>query len=192
MLVARFCGWKPWAVTKLVGITNSGDVLVTTTNPLSISVAGFEDFSAIEPAWWRLLNDQQTLDYRGSVNELRGRLNTERVTRFLESRIRQGRLIVARFEEELVGICTISPDGFLLDSPVQVWDIADVWVEPHARRKGVATEMIKHCEHECQMRGASEVRLTVYAMNEAGLGLYRSLGYEINSYSLSKNLNPTG
>ena len=101
-------------------------------------------------------------------------------------------MIIARFEGELVGICTISPDGFLLDSPVQVWDIADVWVEPHARRKGVATEMIKHCEHECQMRGASEVRLTVYAMNEAGLGLYQSLGYEINSYSLSKNLNPTG
>ena len=102
-------------------------------------MAGFEDFSAIEPAWWRLLNDQQTLDYRGSVNELRGRLNTERVTRFLESRIRQGRLIIARFEGELVGICTISPDGFLLDSPVQVWDIADVWVEPHARRKGAVS-----------------------------------------------------
>ena len=190
--MARFCGWKPRVVTRLAGITNSGDVLVTTTNPLSISVAGFDDFSAIEPAWWRLLNDQQNLDYRGSVNELRGQLNTERVTRFLESRIRQGRLIVARFDGELVGICTISPDGFLLDSSVQVWDIADVWVEPHARRKGVATAMIKHCEHECQMRGASEVRLSVYAMNEAGLGLYRSLGYEVKSYSLSKNLNPTG
>ena len=190
--MARFCGWKPWAVTRLAGITNSGDVLVTTTNPLSISVAGFDDFSAIEPAWWRLLNDQQNLDYRGSVNELRGQLNTERVTRFLESRIRQARLIVARFDGELVGICTISPDGFLLDSPVQVWDIADVWVEPHARRKGVASAMIKYCEHECQMRGASEVRLSVYAMNEAGLALYRSLGYEVNSYSLSKNLNPTG
>ena len=45
---------------------------------------------------------------------------------------------------------------------------------------------------ECQIRGANEVRLSVYAMNEAGLGLYRSLGYEINSYSLKKNLNPSG
>ena len=169
-----------------------GDVLVTTANPLSISVAVFDDFSAIEPAWWRLLNDQQSHDYRGSVNELRGQMNTERVTRFLESRIRQGRLIIARIDGELVGICTISPDGFLLDSSVQVWEIADVWVETHARRRGVATAMIRQCEHECQMRGANEVRLSVYAMNDAGLELYRSLGYEINSYSLKKNLNPTG
>ena len=67
-------------------------------------------------------------------------MNAERVTRFW-NQIRQGRLIIARIEG--VGrICTISPDGFLLDSPVQVWDIADVWVEPHARRKGVATAMI--------------------------------------------------
>ncbi len=155
-------------------------------------MAGFEDFSAIIPAWWRLLNDQQEHDYRGPVSELTGQINTERVTRFLESRIRQGRLIIARKKGELVGICTISPDGFLLDSPVQVWEIADVWVEPHARRMGVATAMIKQCEHECQMRGASEVRLSVYTLNEPGLGLYRSLGYEMNSYSLKKNLNPTG
>jgi len=190
--VARFCGWKPWVDTRLAVITEIGDDLVTTTNPLSISVAGFSDFSAIEPAWWRLLNDQQSLDYRGGVNQLRGQMNAERVTRFLESRIRQGRLIIARFDGELVGICTISPDGFLLDSPVKVWEIADVWVEPHARRRGVATAMIKQCEHECQMRDASEVRLSVYAMNEAALGLYRSLGYDVNSYSLKKNLNPTG
>ena len=159
---------------------------------MSIAVAGFEDFSAIEPAWWRLLNDQQKLDYRGTIAELRGQLNAERVTRFLESRIRQGRLIIARYEGELVGICTISPDGFLLESEVQVWEIADVWVEPHARRKGVATALIKHCEHECKMRGANDVRLSVYALNEAGLELYLGLEYEVNSYSLKKNLNPTG
>ena len=52
--------------------------------------------------------------------------------------------------------------------------------------------MIKQCEHECQMRGANEVRLSVYAMNEAGLGLYRSLGYDINSYSLKKESQPYG
>jgi len=190
--VERFCGWKPWVGTRLVEITDCGDCLVTTTNSVTISVAGFEDFSAAEAAWWRLLNDQQRLDYRGPDSELRTQNNSERVTRFLESRIRQGRLILARCEGELVGICTISPDGFLLDSTVQVWEIADVWVEPHARRKGVATAMIKHCEHECNMRGASEVRLAVYALNEAGLGLYQSLGYEVGAYTLKKNLNPTG
>jgi ribosomal protein S18 acetylase RimI-like enzyme len=166
--------------------------LVTTSNPLSVAVAGPEDMSTIEPAWWRLLNHQQGLDCRGSANELRSPTNAERVRRFLESRIRQERMLVARCEGELVGICTFSPDGFILDAPTQIWEIADVWVEPHARRRGIATALVRQCEHECKMRGADEVRLTVYAMNDGALGLYQSLGYDVSSYTLSRNLNPTG
>jgi len=73
--------------------------------------------SSIEPAWWRLLNHQQELDYRGSAGELRNQINVERVRRFLDSRVRQGRLLIARYEGELVGLCTFSPDGFILDAP---------------------------------------------------------------------------
>jgi ribosomal protein S18 acetylase RimI-like enzyme len=164
--------------------------LVTTSEPLSVSVAAYEDYSSIESAWWRLLADQQNFDNRGSVDELGNQVNTERVRRFIESRIRQGRMLVAKQLEELVGICTFSPDGFILDTTVQVWEIADVWVEPHARRRGVATALVRQCEHECKMRGAGEVRLAVYAMNKDALGLYQSLGYDVSSYTLSHNLNP--
>ena len=164
--------------------------LVTTSEPLTVSLAGFEDFSAIESAWWRLVSDQQQQDFRGPIDELQAPLNVERVQRFLESKIRQSRILVAKYHGELVGICTFSRDGFILDAPTQVWEIADVWVEPHARRKGVATALIRQCEHECNMRGADEVRLTVYALNEGALGLYESLGYDISSYTLSNNLNP--
>ena len=163
--------------------------MVTTSEPISVSVASFEDYSSIESAWWRLLADQQSLDFRGSTDELGSHVNTERVRRFIESRIRQGRMLVAKEQEELVGICTFSPDGFILDATVQVWEIADVWVEPHARRRGVATALVRQSEHECKMRGAAEVRLTVYAMNKDALGLYQSLGYDVSSYTLSRNLN---
>ena len=163
--------------------------LVTTSEPLSISVAGPSDLSSIEPAWWRLLNHQQGLDYRGSTRELRTHVNADRVRRFLDSRDRQGRLLIARFEGELVAMCTFSQDGFILDAPTQVWEIADVWVEPHARRRGFATALVKECEHECKMRGADKVRLTVYALNDAALGLYQSLGYDTTSHTLSRNLD---
>ena len=163
--------------------------LVTTTAPLSISVAGPDDLSAIEPAWWRLLNHQQTLDYRGSSSELRSQPNADRVRRFLESRVRQGRLLIARLEGELVGMCTFYPDGFILDSSTQVWEIADVWIEPHVRRRGFATALVRECEHECKMRGADEVRLTVYALNDAAVGLYQGLGYTITSHTLSRCLD---
>ena len=167
-----------------------GDTLVTTSEPLTVSVAVFDDYSAIEPAWWSLLHDQQGLDFRGSVVELKSQMNIDRVQRFLESRIRQGRMLIARLGGELVGICTYSPDGFILDAPTQVWEIADVWVEPHARRNGIATALVRQGEHECKMRGATQVRLTVYALNDAALGLYQSLGYDVSSYTLSRNLNP--
>jgi ribosomal protein S18 acetylase RimI-like enzyme len=166
--------------------------LVTTTTPVHVAVAGPFDVSAVEPAWWRLLHDQQSLDFRGTTEDLRNEVNSDRVHRFIESRIRQGRLLVARIDGELVGICTFSPDGFILDSEVQVWEIADVWVEPHARRKGVATALVQRCEHECKMRGADEIRLTAYARNEAALGLYQRLGYDVSSFTLSRKINPTG
>ena len=164
--------------------------LVTTSESLSISVATASDLESIEPAWWRLLNHQQTLDFRGSERELSTQINTERVRRFLDSRIRQGRLLIARFDGELIGLCTFSPDGFILDAPTQIWEIADVWIEPHARRRGFATALVRECEHECRMRGADEVRLTVYALNDGALGLYQSLGYDVTSYTLARNLNP--
>ena len=164
--------------------------LVTTSESLSISVAIPSDLHEIEPAWWRLLNHQQSLDYRGSEREFSTQINTERVRRFLDSRIRQGRLLIARFDGELIGLCTFSRDGFILDAPTQVWEIADVWVEPHVRRRGFATALVRACEHECRMRGADEVRLTVYALNDDALGLYQSLGYDISSYTLSRNLDP--
>jgi ribosomal protein S18 acetylase RimI-like enzyme len=165
--------------------------LVTTSESLSISVATPSDLQAIEPAWWRLLNHQQGLDYRGSERELRTQINAERVRRFLDSRVRQGRLLIVRFDGELVGLCTFSPDGFILDAPTQVWEIADVWVEPHARRRGFATALVRECEQECRIRGADEVRLTVYALNDVALGLYQSLGYDVTSHTLSRNLDPS-
>ena len=67
--------------------------MVTTSDPLSVSVASIEDYSSIESAWWRLLADQQNLDYRGSADEFGSHVNTERVRRFIESRIRQGRML---------------------------------------------------------------------------------------------------
>ncbi len=98
-------------------------------------------------------------------------------------------MVVARIAGEIVGICTFSPDGFLLDAPNIVWEIADVWVEPHARRQGVATALINHAENECKMRGSSQVRLSVYSLNDAAISLYEYLGYTISSHTFSRDLN---
>jgi ribosomal protein S18 acetylase RimI-like enzyme len=165
-----------------------GETLVATTDSISICIAHYADFNVIEAAWWRLLHDQQQLDFRGAESELHSQYNIDRVHRFIESRIRQERLIIARYEGELAGICTFAPDGFILDSPIQIWEIADVWVEPSTRRKGIASALIRYTEIECRKRGASEVRLSVYSENEGALELYKSLGYGVRTHSLSRHL----
>ena len=75
--------------------------LVTASEPIIVAVAGFDDFSDIESAWWRLVEDQQQQDFRGPIEELQSPLNIERVQRFLESKIRQSRILVAKEHGEL-------------------------------------------------------------------------------------------
>ncbi|MDP6907150.1 MAG: GNAT family N-acetyltransferase [Candidatus Thalassarchaeaceae archaeon] len=164
--------------------------MTTAVNPkLTVIAASHQDISSVEMAWWRLLHDQQLHDFRGPHSSLQTQHNRDRVRRFLESRIRLGRVVIARLKDELVGISTFAPDGFILDGEIQVWEIADVWVEPHARRQGIGSAMVQFCEHECMMRGASEVRLTVYEKNRVALDLYASMGYDSKSFTLSKQLS---
>ncbi len=158
-----------------------GIPLVTTVDSLSVSVANINDLDRIVEMWWTLLEDQQNLDWRGDMDVLTRQFNTERVARFLENRLKLGRLLTASLDGDLVGICSISPDGFLIEGSHTVWVIADVFIEEHARRRGVATALIKAAERECMNSGADEVRLTVYVMNDAARELYRSLGYELVS-----------
>ncbi len=50
-----------------------------------------------------------------------------------------------------------------------------------ARRKGIASELIKFCEGEFQKRGLAEVVLEVHVQNPAQL-LYFKLGYRVTAF----------
>ena len=155
---------------------------------LVCEVAGHADLPAVEACWWRLLMDQQEHDFRGDLNDLKTLHNVDRVRRFLESRVRQSRLAVARRDGQLAGICTFAPDHFILDTAIAVWEVSDVYIEPHLRRQGIAKALVAFAEHECRMRGAQEIRLTVYSTNEAALHLYEDLGYGPVSHVFSKRM----
>jgi ribosomal protein S18 acetylase RimI-like enzyme len=162
--------------------------MVTAVDSLAVSVGSIDDLDRIVQMWWTLLEDQQSLDWRGEMEILTRNFNESRVERFLENRLRLGRILTAMKDGELVGICSISPDGFLLEGSHIVWVIADVFVGEHCRRCGVATALVKAAENECVKNGADEVRLTVYVMNDAARGLYQSLGYELVSHEYGRRL----
>ncbi len=151
---------------------------------LRISLAAVTDMAAVNRLWWSLVNEQSFLDDRISPSESSRR----RANNFLRRSIVDERLLVARLDGEIIGIATFNEDFHFLDESGTVWVIADVWVAPRMRRRGIATKLVEAAEKECKSHGATEVRLQVYVTNEAAIRLYTSLGYGTLLYSLRKRL----
>lgn len=59
-------------------------------------------------------------------------------------------------------------------------EITELYVEPCARRKGLATKLIRLAERELISRGATELKLLTGDDNLPARALYESLGYELD------------
>lgn len=57
-------------------------------------------------------------------------------------------------------------------------EITELYVESFARRKGVASELMRFAERELIARGAAELKVLTGDDNFAAQALYESLGYE--------------
>ncbi|MGA5195437.1 GNAT family N-acetyltransferase [Streptomyces exfoliatus] len=57
-------------------------------------------------------------------------------------------------------------------------EIKRLWVEPHARRKGLAKALMAEALRRAATSGAPAARLTVWSWREEPLALYRALGFE--------------
>jgi len=80
--------------------------------------------------------------------------------------------------------------------------ILSVSVAPRARRRGIATQMMRAAEAICRERGFSSIRLEVSTRNLPAIELYRRLGYRTDgvlygyyswgedAYSMGKTLSP--
>jgi ribosomal protein S18 acetylase RimI-like enzyme len=112
-----------------------------------------------------------------------------RAHRFLESRIKQGRIVVAKTSEDVIGMLIIAPDGFFLQGGPQVWLLSDLWVDRGWRRQGIATALIHAAEERARQLGVDELRLSVYQKNGPARVLYSGQGYEPLAEELRKRLN---
>ncbi len=151
---------------------------------VTIGSANPTELAEIAKAWWSLVQEQGEHD--GRMVECSG--SRRRGNHFLRRAVIDGRMLVARLEGRIVGISTFAEDHHFLDDSGMIWVIADVWIAPDQRRRGIATRLVKATERACIERGAQEVRLQVYDANEAALGLYRSLGYGACIHTLRKRL----
>jgi GNAT superfamily N-acetyltransferase len=56
-------------------------------------------------------------------------------------------------------------------------ELRRMYVDPSARRSGIARQMLQYAEAECRSRGAARLELSTSELQDAALALYRAAGY---------------
>lgn len=69
-----------------------------------------------------------------------------------------------------------------------VCSVADVYVAPAYRRRGIASELLTALETWGRERGAEEAHLHVGAANDAAIECYRERGYDVWRHQLAREL----
>ena len=54
-----------------------------------------------------------------------------------------------------------------------------MYVDPSARRRGIARGMLQFAEDECRSRNVSRLQLSTAEIQQAALALYRNAGYRL-------------
>ena len=58
-------------------------------------------------------------------------------------------------------------------------ELRRMYVDPSARRQGIARQMLQSAEDECRRQGVSRLTLSTSEIQEAALGLYKNAGYRL-------------
>ena len=66
--------------------------------------------------------------------------------------------------------------------------VLEIFVSPGFRRKGLAKALIEVGEEWTRSQGLDKIGLAVGACNEAAIGLYRSLGFQVDGCTMGKQL----
>ena len=151
-----------------------------------IRLAKINDLQIVNEFWWHLIEEQEVFDKRIIKSEF----NNHRSINFLRERIVNGNLYLAQlYNQEVIGLGTVSKDLHFLETNLNVWNIADIWVKKESRRNGVALKIIKKLEDIAKEAGADEIRLTVYSENSPAISLYEKLNYSSKIITFSKLLS---
>jgi putative acetyltransferase len=58
-------------------------------------------------------------------------------------------------------------------------ELRRMYVDPSARRRGIARQMLQFAEDECRRRNVSRLELSTAEIQQAALALYRNAGYRL-------------
>ena len=65
-------------------------------------------------------------------------------------------------------------------------ELRRMYVDPSARRRGIARRMLQFAEDECRSRNVSRLQLSTAEIQQAALALYRNAGYRLVHQEMSR------
>lgn len=86
---------------------------------------------------------------------------------------RQGGFWVAVEGEKVVGMFGLEP------SSPGAMELRRMYVDPDARRRGIARRMLSFAEDQCRKRNRPRMDLSTSELQRAALSLYRASGYQL-------------
>lgn len=138
---------------------------------VAIRLARWEDADALEALWWRLLEEQATLDPTfAPADDARRRWRNDFM---LWVRDRMYRLLVADRSGKLIGFISAhqwSPPP-IYRQELEVY-IDELYVLPDYRRQGIGAQLVAAVRAWAREVGAVRLRLGVLAANHGGLAFW--------------------
>jgi ribosomal protein S18 acetylase RimI-like enzyme len=110
----------------------------------------------------------------------------EQLLRFADRSRVEGLYVAELPGRGIVGFLWVSALWLEHEAVQDVVLVKDISVVPEARGQGVGRRLMEEAEAFAQVHGAERVTLQVTASNEPAVALYRSLGYEVDRYYMSK------
>lgn len=86
---------------------------------------------------------------------------------------KRGTFWVAVIESRIVGMFGLEPAG------PDAMELRRMYVDPAARRQGIARRMLEFAEDECRRRNAMRLELSTSELQAEALALYRKAGYSL-------------
>lgn len=100
-------------------------------------------------------------------------------------------ILLAAVDEEIVGILRcVDAVGSPLLHPDRYGYVSSVYVRPAARRLGVLRALLDRAANWCRERGLGELRLHNSSSNDAAMGAWDALGFEIVEQVRVRTLDP--
>ncbi len=85
----------------------------------------------------------------------------------------QGGFWVAVDDEKVVGMFGLEP------SSAEAMELRRMYVDPAARRRGIARKLLSFAENECRRRNRPRMDLSTSELQGDALSLYRNSGYQL-------------